>query len=128
MPTPQTTTQANPELEAAKRDPLRFFTKHQDLLERLPVEKGMKAMNVLFNKYMAPRYQAANQQFPLDNEEMDRLRKQFMAKMLGIPIDPTTNLKDVGPKPGVLEKTGAALEAGGAGVLGGLRSIVDLDQ
>lgn len=111
-----------------KKQPLEFIIQNKDALARMPEKKQMRFIDLAFRRFALPRYQSVNKQIPLSAEETEKLRVQFAARLLGIPSDPT---QMEGPldrtKPGILKKGAAALSGGGAGVLGGLRTIQDLN-
>lgn len=111
-----------------RKDPIGFVYQNKDALGRMDPDKAVKFVDMMFRRYAMPKYQQVNQQRPLDEDELGRLRLQFAARMFGIPYEQETKLKDPEVKRGVLEKAGAALEAGGAGVIGGLRTIEELRE
>jgi hypothetical protein len=75
---------------------------------------------------LLPKYQKANRQKPLDEEELDRLRVQFQQRMLNIPGDKETVLKDSKEEYGIGAKALATTEGAGAGVLGGVKTMAEL--
>jgi len=89
-------------------------------------DKAVKFVDRMFKRYALPKYQKVNQQRPLDEEELDRLRLQFAARMFDIPYDQKTELKDPEVKHGVLEKAAQTVSATGAGVIGGIKTIAEL--
>ncbi len=105
---------------------LAFVNANKDAIQRMPEDKQLKFVDMLFRRFALPKYQKMNQQKPLDEDELDGLRLQFAARLLGIPMDQTTTLKQPEVKHGALEKGAAALESGGAGVIGGLKTIDEL--
>lgn len=111
-----------------QKDILGFVSKNKDAIQRMPEDKQIKFVDMLFRRYALPKYQKVNQQRPLDQDEISGLRLQFAARLLGIPYDPKTQLKDEPNEPGKAKKVAAALEGGGAGVLGGIRTLADLSQ
>jgi len=109
-----------------QKNPIGFVYANRDALARMPEDKQLKFIDMLFRRFALPKYQAVNKQRPLDEDEIKGLRLQFAARMLGIPVDQTTTLKNPEVKYGMLEKGAAALEAGGAGVIGGLKTVDEL--
>lgn len=133
MPQNQTTNQSSNTQDGSytaidpQKDPIAFVMQNQKALGRMPPEKAVKFVDMMFRRYALPKYQQANQQRPLDEEEVSRLRLSFAARMFGIPSEPV-NLKDPKVEHGALDKAGAALEAGGAGVIGGIKTIAELQK
>jgi hypothetical protein len=107
---------------------LGFVSANKEAIQRMPPDKQLKFVDMLFRRFALPKYQAVNKQKPLDSDEVSRLRLQFAARLLGIPMDQETILKDEKNEAGTLKKGAAALEGAGAGVLGGIKSISDLSQ
>lgn len=110
-----------------RRDPIGFVFENKDALANMPEDKAIKFVDMLFRRYVLPKYIRVNQQKPLDEEEIENLRIQFAGRMFGLPPE-QINLKEEAPKHGLLAKTGAVASAAGAGVIGGLRSIEELRE
>src|SRR6266403_4001156 len=106
-----------------KADPIAFFYQHRKRLNNMDPDKAVKFVDRMFKRYALPKYQKVNQQRPLDEEELDRLRLQFAARMFDIPYDQKTELKDPEVKHGALEKAAQTISATGAGVIGGIKTI-----
>src|SRR5437879_4776399 len=111
-----------------QKDPLSFVYQNRTALSKMDPDKAVKFADMMFRRYALPKYQRMNQQRQLDEEEVERLRLQFAARLFDIPFDQETKLKDVKPEHGALEKGAALAAAGGAGVIGGLRSIQELRE
>src|SRR6266403_5322410 len=77
-----------------QKDPLSFVYQNRDALSRMDPDKAVKFADMMFRRYALPKYQKMNQQRPLDEEEVERLRLQFATRMFDIPYDPKTELKD----------------------------------
>lgn len=128
---PQTTTQVPTDENTPytaidpKSDPLGFIIQNKDAISRMPEKKQMRFIDLAFRRFALPKYQAVNKTIPLNSDEIEKLRVQFAARMLGIPTEPVS--LDRSEKPGIVKKGAAALSGGGAGVLGGLRTIADLN-
>src|SRR6266403_3630395 len=111
-----------------QKDPLSFVYQNRDALSRMDPDKAVKFADMMFRRYALPKYQKMNQQRPLEEEEVERLRLQFAARLFDIPFESETKLKDPKREIGAVEKAGQAASAAGAGVIGGLRSIEDLRE
>lgn len=110
-----------------QKQPLEFIIQNKDAILRMPEKQQMRFIDMAFRRYALPRYQRVNKQFPLDEEEISKLRTQFAARMLGLEGEPT-NLKEPGKKDASLTgKAVATIEGAGSGVLGGIRTIADLN-
>jgi hypothetical protein len=110
-----------------RKDPIAFVMQNKEALQRMPEDKAVKFVDMMFRRYTLPKYQQVNKQMPLDEEEISNLRLQFAARMFGLPSDPT-DLKGPGVKYGAASKTAATVEGAGAGVLGGVKTIAELAE
>lgn len=111
-----------------QKQPLEFMIQNKDALRGVSPRKASAIIDQVFRMYMLPRYQAVNRQKPLDPDEVEALSVRFKAMMLGIPGAVPFEGKNVfAEKPGLAMKAGAALTGAGAGVMGGLRTIADLN-
>src|SRR6266403_145519 len=109
-----------------KADPIAFIYQHRKRLNNMDPDKAVKFVDRMFKRYALPKYQQVNKQRPLDEEELDRLRLQFAARMFDIPYEQKTQLKDPKVERGTLEKAGQTISAAGAGVIGGIKTIAEL--
>src|SRR6266404_2339798 len=111
-----------------RKDPIAFVFQNKEALGRMDPDKAVKFVDMLFRRVALPKYQKVNQQRPLDEDELERLRLQFAARMFGIPYEQETKLKDPKVEYGAGAKALATVEGAGAGVLGGIKTIADLSQ
>src|SRR6266403_5580391 len=109
-----------------RKDPIAFIYQHRKRLNNMDPDKAVKFVDRMFRRYALPKYQQVNKQRPLDEEELDRLRLQFAARMFDIPYDQKTELKDPKVERGILEKAAQTVSATGAGVIGGIKTIAEL--
>ncbi len=134
MPQTQTTSQSDDGYTPVdpNKNPLAFVFQNKDAIQRMPEEKQIKFVDMLFRRYALPKYQQINKQRPLDDEELDGLRAQFAARMLGLQSGPMElkDPKNIGDTSLSLETrakmTGATLTGTGAGILGGVKTIAEL--
>src|SRR5882724_6742424 len=130
MPQSQTKSQTNGtenyQAIDPQQNPLGFFYQHRKRLQNMDPDKAIKFVGRMFQRFALPKYQKINQQRPLDEEEVERLRLQFAARMFDIPYDPKTELKNPEIKRGSLEKAAQTVSAAGAGVIGGIKTIAEL--
>ena len=110
-----------------KKDPIAFVMQNQEALSRMPPDKAVRFVDMMFRRFALPKYVKMNQQKPLDEEELEDLRLQFAARMFGLPFE-KTNLKGPKVEYGTAAKVGATAAAAGAGVIGGLRTIEELRE
>src|SRR6267378_6855858 len=103
MPQSQTSQSQSPTNGAAqgdyqavdpRKDPIAFVFQNKEALGRMDPDKAVKFVDMLFRRVALPKYQKVNQQRPLDEDELERLRLQFAARMFGIPYEQKTKLKD----------------------------------
>jgi hypothetical protein len=111
-----------------RKDPVAFVYQNKEALGRMDPEKAVRFVDMVFRRYALPKYQKINQQRPLDEEEVERLRLQFAARMFDIPYEQETKLKDPKVEYGTAAKAAATVEGAGAGVLGGIKTIAELSQ
>jgi len=133
---PQTTSQTQSPTSSAnggdynavdpKKDPIAFIYQHRQRLNNMDPDKAVKFVDRMFQRFALPKYQRVNQQRPLDEEELERLRLQFAARMFDLSYDQKTELKDPKVEYGKGAKALASIEGAGAGVLGGIRTIGEL--
>jgi hypothetical protein len=110
-----------------QKDPIAFAYENKEALSNMPPEKAIRFVDMLFRRFALPKYQKVNKQKPLDEDEVESLRTQFAARLFGLPAE-TTQLKDEKPKYGTGAKAAAVTEAAGAGVLGGIKTIAELQK
>jgi hypothetical protein len=108
-----------------RRNPVGFVFENKDALTRMPEDKALRFADRLFQRYMLPKYKAINRQ-GLSPEEIQGLRVAFIAKLFDIPAEKAEISGEKQKPPGVVKKGAAALAAGGAGVLGGIRTFSEL--
>jgi hypothetical protein len=112
--------------QQTKQDPLQFIIAHKSRLASMPIDKQVQFTDLVFDELLLPKYQKINQQKPLNEGETDRLRLQFHQRMLNLDGDQTTQLDESKEKPSGAKKAAAAAEGGGAGVLGGVKTMAEL--
>src|SRR5277367_6414707 len=107
-------------------DFLSYFVKNKDALAKMDPDKALKLVDRVFKRFVLPKYQKVNQQKPLSDDSLEKLRLQFTARMFNIPTDQQTPNQDDQKKPTTGEKAVAGVEGAGAGVLGGVKTIAEL--
>src|SRR5882724_8776331 len=105
-----------------KANPLAFVYENRQALANMKPEKAEKLIEVLYKKYLLPKYERANQN-NLTLEQSNALLDSFKARMLDISGAEQTPEMGEKKKPSLVEKGAAALTGGGAGVLGGVRAF-----
>lgn len=117
-------------LVKAKKDPISTILTHKQAWRNMADDdpaSAMKFADMAFRKYMLPKYKAVNKQFPLTEIEIDKLRTRFIAQLGGLHKE-NIDLDKPDPGYGTTAKVAATVEGAGAGVLGGVKTLAELQK